>query len=363
MKILIFLLGILFVFNSFAREDRYLGRSPRGLLMGDAYTSAADDEYTLYYNPALLARHGYKSFSFWAINPSITVTNILKDPDQFNQTGDSTTEFADQFMDFPVHLGMNAAPGFKMGRFGITAIVNYATNFSLMNKVTPMLDIDHRFDKGFIAGYGMPLNGDLAMGVSVKYLQREGLQGTYNLVGKTMMDAISAGEPDKILETLGQVKGSGWGVDFGLDYAIQNGPSLFTMSLALLDIYTILHTEENDLDKEVQAQPLQANFGTSWALEAAGFGWLITADIRNLEDPNAEFLRRVKLGTELKISPLLSALVGYNSGGYSYGIKFDTGLINLYAGFYDVEIGEKVGQQRSSRGVIYVSLFDFTFDG
>jgi hypothetical protein len=146
---------------------------------------------------------------------------------------------------------------------------------SLLNKVTPMLDIDHRFDKGFIAGYGMPLNGDLAMGVSVKYLQREGLQGTYNLVGKTMMDAISAGEPDKILETLGQVKGSGWGVDFGLDYAIQNGPSLFTMSLALLDIYTILHTEENDLDKEVQAQPLQANFGTSWALEAAGFGWLI----------------------------------------------------------------------------------------
>jgi hypothetical protein len=74
-------------------------------------------------------------------------------------------------------------------------------------------------------------------------------------------------------------------------------------------------------------------------------------------------LRRVKLGTELKISPLLSALVGYNSGGYSYGIKFDTGLINLYAGFYDVEIGEKVGQQRSSRGVIYFSIFDFTFDG
>lgn len=363
MKKLIFLFGILFVVNSFARESRYLGRSPRGLLMGDAYTSLATDEFTLYYNPALLARHGGKSFSFWAINPSISVTNILKDPDQFNDTGTTTTDFADQFLNVPVHLGLNAAPGFKMGRFGITAIVNYATNFSLMNKVTPMLDIDHRFDKGFIAGYGMPLTGDLAFGASVKYLQREGLQGSYNLVGKTMMDAIAAGDPEQILQNLGQVKGSGWGVDFGLDYVKQSGASMFTMSLAVLDIYTLLQTESNELNREVQTQPMQVNFGTSWGLEAAGFGWVFSADVRDLQAIDVEFQRRLRLGTELKLTPLLSALVGYNSGSYSYGIQFDTGLLNIYAGFYDVEIGEKVGQQKSSRGIIYFSIFDFTFDG
>lgn len=362
MKNLIFILSILFVFEAIAREDRYLGRSPRGLLMGDAYTAIADDEYTLYYNPAILARHQSKGFSFWPINPSLSVTNILKDPDQFSDSDSSTTGFADQFMDVPVHLGMNAAPGFKMGRFGITAIVNYATNFSLMNKVTPMLDIDHRFDKGFIAGYGMPLTGDLAFGMSVKYLQREGILGTYNLVGKTMMDAISAGEPEAILEGLGQAKGSGWGVDFGLDYVKQSGSNMFTMGLSLLDVYTILHTESNDLDTEVQTQPMQVNFGTSWSLQAAGFGWILSADVRHLES-QMEFMRRVRLGTELKISPLLSILAGYNSGGYSYGIKLDTGLINIYGGFYDVEIGEKVGQQRSSRGVLYFSIFDFTFEG
>ena len=362
MKNLIFIIGILFVFEAIAREDRYLGRSPRGLLMGDAYTALADDEYTLFYNPALLARHGTKGFSFWPINPSITVTNILKDPDQFNSTDSSTTGFADQFLGNPVHLGMNAAPGFKMGKFGITAIVNYATNFSLMNEVTPMLDIDHRFDKGFIAGYGMVLSGDLAMGMSVKYLQREGIYGTYNLVGKTMMDAISSGDPENILAGLGQAKGSGWGVDFGFDYVKQSGANMFAIDLAVLDVYTILHTENNDLDAEVQSQPMQVNLGTSWGLEAAGFGWILSADIRHLET-QMEFMRRVRLGTELKISPLLSVLAGYNSGGYSYGIKVDTGLINIYGGFYDVEIGEKVGQQRSSRGVVYFSLLDFTFEG
>ena len=76
----IFLLLLLSV-SVYGREDRTLGRSARGLLMGDAYTAIADDEFTLYYNPALLARH--ENFSFNPINPAITVTNALNDPSRF----------------------------------------------------------------------------------------------------------------------------------------------------------------------------------------------------------------------------------------------------------------------------------------
>lgn len=358
MKKILFLI-FLISFQAYAEEGRYLGRSPKALLMGDAYTSAADDEYTLYYNPAILARH--KGFSFWAINPSITVTNILDDPDQFDETGSSTTEFAEQLSGKPIHLGLAAAPGFKMGRFGITAIVNSQSNFKLMNDYTPMLDVDHRFDKGFIAGYGMPIRGDLAVGMSVKYLQRESIYGTYNLIGKTMMDAISAGDPEKILEELGQVKGSGWGVDFGLDYVSQTGSNMFTMGLAVLDLYTILHSDSNDLNREVQTQPLQVNFGTTYSLSAAGFGLKLSADIRNLEQ-EMEFMRRLRFGTELMISPALSILAGFNARSYSYGIKTNLGILKVFAGFYDEEIGEKLGQEKSSRGLIYFSLFDFNFD-
>ena len=150
-KILLFIFIV--SFNSFAEEERYLGRSAKGLLMGDAYTSIADDEFTLFYNPAILARH--KGFSFWPINPTISVTNILKDPDQFKETGSTTSAFAEQLSGKPVHIGIGATPSLKMGRFGLTAIVNSQSNFKLMNDYTPMLDIDHRYDKGFIAGYGM----------------------------------------------------------------------------------------------------------------------------------------------------------------------------------------------------------------
>lgn len=45
-----------------AQEVNYLARSPRALLMGDAYTAIADDEFTLFYNPAALGRNKGVSF-------------------------------------------------------------------------------------------------------------------------------------------------------------------------------------------------------------------------------------------------------------------------------------------------------------
>ena len=38
-------------------EFKYLDRSEEGLLMGDAYTTLADDESVLFYNPAALGRN------------------------------------------------------------------------------------------------------------------------------------------------------------------------------------------------------------------------------------------------------------------------------------------------------------------
>ncbi|MEX1099632.1 MAG: hypothetical protein WEB87_04360 [Bacteriovoracaceae bacterium] len=352
--------------DSLAREERNLGRSARGLLMGDAYTALADQDHTLYYNPAILGRH--KGFSFWPINPSITVTNPLaEDMDQYSDMGDTPAEISSTFMDKPLHIGAGAAPGFKMGRFGISAIVNYQSNFNLLNQVTPMLDIDHRFDKGFVMGYGFPLKAgqgeNFSLGFATKYLQRESIFGTYNLTSPTLLDAFSAGEVDDILAALGQVKGSGWGFDFGLDYIKTSGPQTFSAGLALMDVYTKLHTESNPDDREVQPQPMQVNLGTAWKVDlGAGVDFTVSGDVRNLEQ-QMEFMRRIRLGTEIGLTPALALLGGLNAGQYSYGVKLNTGLLTIFGGFYNVDIGEKLGQQVSKRAVVYFSLFDFTFDG
>lgn len=357
--------------TSLAEEVITMARSPRALLMGDAYTAIADDDFTLFYNPAILARHS--GFSFYPINPSFTVSNILNEPDRFNDLGDEPTSFADAALDYPIHIGIDYSPGFKMGRFGLSALVNSNTNLLLQNQVTPALDVDYRYDKGFIAGYGIPLYGSyksgsggehLALGISTKYIQRESINGSYNLTGYTLLDAISQDEIDDILNSLGKIQGSGWGFDLGMDYIKSSGSSTFSMGLAVLDLYTILHTEDNEDDIEVQAQPMVVNFGTAWMAElGGGFDFTVSADLKNLERSDIEWARKFQLGFELGLSPALSLFAGVAAvDNYSYGLKLNTGLISIFAGFYSTEIGEELQQQDSDRAVIYLSLFKFDFE-
>ncbi|MFA7613273.1 MAG: hypothetical protein WCY48_03485, partial [Candidatus Caldatribacteriota bacterium] len=77
MKKLIILLFIT-SFNAWGFYEQPLMRSPKALLMGDAFTAVNDDSYTLFYNPASMARHK-KAFSFYPIQGYISGTNILKD--------------------------------------------------------------------------------------------------------------------------------------------------------------------------------------------------------------------------------------------------------------------------------------------
>lgn len=365
------LLSTLFIFQVFA-SDRYLNRSPRGLLMGDAFTAIADDAFTLFYNPAVLARH--TGFSFWSINPTVAGTNVLEDPEKYNDLGSSPNEIADVLFSDPVYVNLGAAPGFKMGHFGLSAILNNTSNLVLYNRVTPMLDIDYRFDKGFIMGYGHPIWGSfsskggggehLAFGMSVKYLQRESIFGTYNLTSPTLYNALESGEIDQILDALGQVKGSGWGFDMALDYAKKSGANGIYAALSIQDVLTNLSTESNEENAEVQPQNLQANLGVAVELGFADdFGLILSADYRNIEDQDMEFAKKLRLGAEFKFSPAISVLGGVNSGQYSYGMKLNMGIVKVFGGFYGADVGRRIGQVTSNRFLVYASLFDFTFDG
>jgi len=339
--------------------------------MGDAYTSIATDEYTLFYNPALLARH--KGFSFASLNPSITGPNLISDSSRLDGAGDTTSGFATAAMDFPIHLGVGLAPGFKMGRFGMSAILNYETNLLLQNAVTPILKIDHRYDKGFVMGYGFPISGSystdgggehFAGGVSLKYITREAIDNSFNLTGLSLLDSLSGTDTNAILTSLGKVRGSGYGLDFGLDYANGSGANTITASLAILDIYTVLRTEENDDGYKVPAQPMKINMGSAYRVSAgSGFQLTLSADIKHLEQKNVELMRRLHVGAELGMSPLFSLYYGIQAlDNFSYGFKFTAGLFKIIGGFYTNEIGEKLGQTESNEFLIYFSFFHFNFD-
>src|SRR3989338_1810169 len=159
-KIIIPLFIILSLTEALAVPQRYLMRSPRAMLMGDAYTSIATDEYTLFYNPALLARHSGLSFN--PFNPSFTFTNALSEADKFSNLPEEPAPLAKEIMCTPIHIGANIAPGLKFGHFGMSGFFNNDTNINLLNTVTPVMEIDHRLDRGFAFGYGHNFWGSLS---------------------------------------------------------------------------------------------------------------------------------------------------------------------------------------------------------
>src|SRR5665647_1285378 len=131
-----------------------LMRSPEGLLMGDAFTAVNDDAFTLFYNPASLARHK-SDFSIYPINPMVSGSNIIGDMKKFNNFPKDPVGAADVLMNYPVHASAGVAPGFKFFNVGVTFLANDSIDALLRDRTHPMLDLDMRSDRGVLMGVGI----------------------------------------------------------------------------------------------------------------------------------------------------------------------------------------------------------------
>ncbi len=197
--------------------------------------------------------------------------------------------------------------------------------------------------------------------MSAKYIERTGISDTLALTGPVVLEALGQSEIEKLLKSLGQVKGIGYGFDAGLEHVNRSGNSQFIIGLSALDITGTDFTEaENPNNLEVADISDQVNLGVAGGQNFGKFHYILSADARGLND-QIDFGKRVRLGAELGV-PGLKLLGGVNSGYYSYGAMLDLGFIKTTAGFYDVELGSKYKQIKSKRFVIYMSLFDFSFD-
>jgi hypothetical protein len=340
--------------------------------MGDAWTAVNADEYTLFYNPASMARHS-SDFTFYPFNPSVSGTNVLGDMDKFEDFPDSPTGVADVIMDYPVHIGTNIVPGFKLFNFGFNFIASEQADILLRNRIHPTLDVDYRSDRGFVMGVGIPIGPNrmggksqtgqqTSVGLGVKYIKRRGLFDGFSLTGTDLLDYInSEDDMDEIVRRLGLVEGSAWGFDAGVEHVVRKGPNQFVLGLAALDITTTdFKVADNEENKTVAPNKDQMNLGAAWMHRSDYFRGTFSLDIRGLTE-KMDTMERVRLGMELGI-PGVSLLAGLNSGYYSYGLALDVGMLKATAGFYGVEVGGAYRRTESERFVIYLSLFDFSFD-
>lgn len=335
--------------------------------MGDAYTTLADDESTLFYNPALLGHHD--GLSVYALNVGVGAPDVWKDSDKFDNVSDDPVEIAGDFMNYPVHVHLSSVPGLKLENFGISFLYNLELNVLLYNQVHPFMEIDYRYDRGFVAGYAHSLGsgkaGQLSIGGSVKYISREGLYNRYSLLGTEILDAISSDDNENLKDiatSLGLGKDSAWGVDLGLDYRSEFSGGKYAAGIVVQDVADTRFRDESNPDAQIPDQDMAVSLGSSYTFS---FGSLLdltfSADLQQI-NKGLPFERLVHFGTMIDL-PVIDIMAGYNKGGFSYGLELDVFFMKLFAGVYRSDIGPKEKSVKSKRMLVYLSLMDFSFDG
>ncbi len=367
----VFILLILFSASAFGFDNPYVLRSPRGLLMGDAFTAVNDDSFTLFYNPASLGRHK-NDLTMYPLNGTLAGTNVLAEGDRFDNFPTEPVGASKVLMNYPVHASANTAPGFKLFNFGMSAIVADSYDILLRNSANPTMDLDIRSDRGVIFGVAMPIGSgrinkksamgsQTSFGVGAKYISRTGVADQVGLLSPTVLGCLGQKEAEVVAKCMGKVKGQGWGFDAGVEHVVKKGNSQFILGLAAMDITGTDFEVASNPDK-LQVAPIrdQVNLGMAFGQDFKFFHYIVSADVRALNE-QMDFGKRIRTGVELGI-PGVSVMGGVNSGYYSYGATLDLGFIKATAGFYEVEIGSKYRQTKSSRFVISATLFDFSFD-
>ncbi|MBF0360783.1 MAG: hypothetical protein HQK49_07220 [Oligoflexia bacterium] len=361
----------------FASPITYLLRSPRGLLMGDAYTAIADDEYTLFYNPAALGRHS--GLSVFVINPDASVTNALSEKSRFeNFPQNDPVAIADRMMGLPLHLHLGGTPGVKIQNVGLNLFAAVNTDIELRNAIHPSLDVDYHYDRGFIIGYAATFGGGkvrgskrkkaktaghkTSIGLAVKNMNRQGVNDSYDLFGLRLLNIISnqkSSDITAIRKELGYSKGSGWGVDTGVEYTYFTNRSRFTVGGSILDMGGTKFVKDEGTNL-VPKQEMNVNIGSAFSQDFTIVDYTIAFDLHPINRA-VDYRRMVHFGVELGI-PFLSIMFGWNGGYVSYGAALEIWPIKVIAGFYSIELGGEYRQEEGQRGLIYVSLLNISFD-
>lgn len=374
----LFLFTLLFSKNLLALPVQRLMESPKGTLLGGAFTARADDEYTLFYNPAALGRN--EGFKLNPLNINISGSNIIDDRDRFENLPDTVEGVTSRLAEYPIHINLGATPSFKMGSFGFNLFANSKTDMLITNALDPEIHINSNNDKGFITGIAFGfgrgqistddvpgfrkkrVNGyRMSFGLGVKYIDRTSIRATESLLSPGLYNLITNGNAD--LKTLksyfGESRGKGLGVDLGTEYTLTSGRSNFVASLALLDVGDTSFSRKSGT-RSIASQKMTLNSGLSWRQDCTLFDLIVSTDIQGLNQ-NRDFMQKFHFGTELAF-PIISLYSGFSEGYLSYGVSAHIFPVKVTAGFNSREFGEKYKSRKSKEFVATVSLFNFSFN-
>lgn len=350
-------------FISFSKANTFI-RSPKSFLLGGAFTARATEDFSLFYNPALLGRH--KGLSVHPLNFSISLPYVPDDIDKFNDLPEEPADIVAEFLNYPLYLNYSFVPGIKFGNFAFNFLYNLELNTTIYNDVHPFLDVDYTYDQGFIFGYAHNLkkssNSTLSVGLATKYIRREGIRNQFSIISTDLLNSLESGDDFRdVVKSLGLGNDKSWGFDFGLDYQNKMLGGTLSLGLSIQNIFDLKFLDESNPQNLNTREKMQMNFGSSYSLDLDFLDVNFSLDIQGFNQKKS-LNDIIMLGAEFDL-PLIDIFLGHNKAGISYGLGLDLFLFELVAGVYSSTIGTAQYSQDVRRAVIYLKLLDFSFDG
>ena len=290
------------------------------------------------------------------------MTNII-DEDRIKELDTHEIEqLADTVMGFPLHATAGITPSLKISWLTLTPFASLTANLAIKNRIHPVVDINYLKDQGIALGAGLLPYGNkrrgasLAVGLGLKYFERNGIIGLYDVFGSDLANLINSDNRslEDIKRSLGHSRGRGMGVDIGLDWRYRSQRFTFASGLSALDLFdTKIKVYQGD--HKLPDQQMAINFGSSFTYNLLGLlDWTASLDLHPL-GAKIDFSEKVHVGFRMGI-PLLDFFGGYSGGQTSYGVALDLFPIEIAVGMYK----KKTDSEDSRRLLAYISILDFS---
>lgn len=340
--------------NAFSQYYFESHTNARALGMGNAFSSLVDDEESLFYNPAGIAKNGGV---FWTVaDPRAGITDITKLQDQLEAFDDlqTTTGFQTALNSLygePILANGGGKTAVIMPFFSAAYYVDYDVGLLVDNPASPTLTLNYTKDTGIALGTGFSLGPFLQMGFAAKRIEREGTRDDY---GPSVIADIVGGSstPDVIFDNL-ENKGVGYALDMGMNLTIPL-PVQPTLSFVWKNIGNTSFTADAG-EPSPPSEKQEWVLGGSLMVDAFLVHIVPSLEFKHINDEETQLGKKVHLGVELGI-PFVDLRAGLHQGYLSYGVGLDIGPMRIDAASYGVEVGGYPGQLEARQYMVQATI-------
>lgn len=353
------LLVILFFFArvAMAEEIYEMSHNVRALGMGNAYASIVDDEDSLFFNPAGIARN---SGIFWTVvDAGFGVNDISTAMDSFSNLSGTSAQFATALNGLygnPIWGGGSGKTAVILPFFAAAYYTDFNIGVAVNNPPATNLDVNIVYDSGLAFGTGFSA-GLMSFGAVVRRVERTGARRNYG--ASTIADIVSGVSTPDVIFNAFENSGLGYGLDLGVNFGIDSVIAPM-FSLVVKDLGNTSFRPGKASEEKPPTQDQEIILGASMVVDVPLVSISPAIEIKHLGDTDIQLGKKVHMGVELGL-PLLDLRAGFNQGYLSYGAGVNLGFFRIDAASWGVELGEYPGQLEDRRYMVQFTM-RFGFD-